>query len=236
MFKTISLKIAPPQPEDVNLGFELFKDCNQALVRTCRSKVLINDPAHQWPHVVAVGEMGVRIAKKLNVDPKPFLLAALCHDIFSTLEREHHHEAAGKWVREHLGTFESPRYVEVVARMCEEHRASYKGEYSGLFEEAFASADRGPIGLDCDAAMYWRSFQYTKAKNPAMPIISVCAKVSEHMIEKFGSNGYAKWPDLYRSLFGDELEAMQKRFDALDTPASVSILLANAGYIVRDEN
>lgn len=39
------------EPEvDVNLGFELFSDCNQALVRLCKSMVMVNDPAHQWPH------------------------------------------------------------------------------------------------------------------------------------------------------------------------------------------
>jgi len=220
------------EPEvDVNLGFELFSECNQALVRLCKSMVMVNDPAHQWPHIVAVGEMGVKIADHLKVDRKPFLLAALCHDIFSTLHRENHHAVAGNWVREHLGTFEDKCLVEVVARMCEQHRASYKGEYTGLLEEAFASADRGPIGFEHDAAMYWRSFKYTDAKNPGRAIVRTCADVAKHMIEKFGTNGYAKWPDLYCKLFGDELEAMHKRFDSYQYAGDVLRLLSAAGYL-----
>lgn len=217
----------------VNLGYELFLPCNQALVRIARSFVGRNEPAHDWSHVCAVGAQGVEVAKRLGVDAKPFLLAALCHDMFSDADRAEHHLRAGEWVREHLGTYEDKALVEVVARMCEQHRASYKGEYTGIFEEGFATADRGPVGLAHDCKAYWRSFQYTRAKNPEYTILRTCEAVAAHMIEKFGAGGYAKWPDLYVKLFKEELTDYQARIAARPTAASVLDLLCTEGYLEK---
>jgi len=216
---------------DVNLGFEIFRDVNQALVKICHGMVLRNDPAHQWPHIVDVAQTGVEIAQRLGLNPEPFLYAALCHDLFSGTDREIHHELAAEAVRGHLRSFIPERWVEIVARMCAEHRASYTGDYSGIFEEAFSAADRGPVGPEYDVAHYWRSFQYSQAKHPEVDLYQVALIVSRHMRDKFGSQGYAKYPKLYLEVFGQELAEYQKRVDARDIGSDVITLLTEAGYI-----
>lgn len=221
-------------PPDANLGYELFKSVNQGLVKICRGMVSKNGPSHDWAHVVEVARAGVEIAKRLKLDELPFLLAALCHDIFSDTDRPEHHLLAGQWVRENLGAFESKALVEVVARMCEQHRASYKGEYSGIMEEAFASADRGLVGIDRDARMYERAVKYAIERN-GCSIVRACEISAQHIREKFGKGGYAKWPALYVRLFGDELEAMQDRIAARPYASHVLEVLCNARLLNRKE-
>lgn len=218
------------EPEDINLGFELFSGINQALVKICRGMVSLNDLAHGWSHVVAVAEAGVKIAHHYGLDTRPFLYAALCHDIYSSKDRENHHLLAAEWVRENLEAFGGGVFVEVVARMCEQHRASYTGVYTGLFEEGFAAADRGPVGVEYDVAHYWRSFQYTAARH-SEDCLKICERVRKHMLEKFGPDGYARYPSIYQAVFGAELEAYQQRIASRDRMSSVVELLGDAGYI-----
>ena len=37
--------------------------------------------------------------------------------------------------------------------------------------------------------------------------------VYEHMIDKYGSKGYAKYPDVYKEIFTKELEEFKKEVD-----------------------
>lgn len=219
---------------DANLGWELFKSVNQGLVKICRGMISSNGPSHDWSHVVEVAEAGVEIAKRLKLDPVPFLLAALCHDLFCDSNRAEHHNLAGAWVRENLGTFESKSLVEVVARMCEQHRASYKGEYSGIMEEAFAAADRGLVGINRDVRMYERAVKYALERGE-VSIVRACGIAAKHIGEKFGKGGYAKWPELYVRLFGADLEAMQDRVAARPHASHVLEVLCNARLLTRKE-
>lgn len=219
---------------DSNLGYEVFKPVNQGLVKICRGMISRNGPSHDWSHVVEVAQAGMEIAKRLKLDTLPFLLAALCHDLFSDTDRQEHHMLAGAWVRENLGAFESKSLVEVVARMCEQHRASYRGEYTGIMEEAFASADRGLVGIDRDAQMYERAVKYALERNNC-GVVRASEIAAQHIREKFGKGGYAKWPVLYVELFGDELEAMQERIASRPYASHVMDVLENAGLITRKE-
>jgi len=39
--------------------------------------------------------------------------------------------------------------------------------------------------------------------------------VYAHIKDKYGSNGYAKYPDVYRKIFKEELESFQKLADEI---------------------
>lgn len=228
---TIELSRKATKAENVNLGYETFKPLNQALVRICKSKVLFNDRAHDWSHVVDVAETAVVLAKRAGVSATPLLLAALCHDLYATISRENHEDLAGVWVREHLSNFGYAAYSELVARMCEQHRASYKGAYTGIFEELFASADRGLFKSSRYPELYWRSYLYNTDRNPELSIKEVCGNVAAHMIDKFGFNGYAKWPTLYSEYFGEELQQFAQFVELHPTADDVVLMLANSDYL-----
>lgn len=228
---TVVLGPKANQAEDVNLGFGEFRKINQALVKICKSKVLFNDRAHGWGHIVDVAKTAKALAKQYKVEDTALLLAALCHDLYATVSREDHEVHAGQWVREHLASFGYGAYVEVVARMCEQHRASYQGEYSGAMEELFASADRGFFEPANYAEHYWRSFQYNADKYPEFTPLEVCGNVANHMREKFGINGYAKWPIIYSEVFGHTIKDFGVFAETHPTGSDVALMLANHGFL-----
>lgn len=209
----------------------MFEGCNPVLIALTRDFVSRNDPGHNWSHVLDVATMGLRFAEKLGLDDKPFLLAAACHDMFSGQDRDHHHELAGEWVRANLSKYEDERYVGLVARMCEQHRSSYHWAYDGLYEEAFASADRGPIGIEHDAKKYWRSYQYNQHRYPSLSPIEICGNVAIAMFGRFGVQGSVRWPELYQNLFGAEIKAFNERVEAIRDSRDVMDLLSNARYL-----
>lgn len=181
----------------------LFAGVHKSLLGLCFGMLEQNDPGHQLPHIRAVVRNGLQIAEHYGIDPMPFKLAGVCHDIFSSVDRINHHILAGNWVREnfkHYPGFE--KYAELVARMCEEHRSSYKGLYSGLFEEAFAAADRGVPTVE-DSVV--RSFNHHNASGEGT-LLTIVNNSIAHLQSKFGPNGYNRDNAVHREVFGDALE------------------------------
>lgn len=175
----------------------------------------LNDPAHRREHFLEVEKCGHYINQKLGIfDPKHILFVAWFHDLF-TWDRSNHHLMAAHWIRtsshhilSHLSR-EGER--EIVALACEEHRASFAGEYSNLFCELMACADRGFPG-DV-VSMLQRAIQYRRYRGYSEK--ESLEGAVKHLKEKFGSGGYARYPDLYVKVFEEELEKQQKEIDAL---------------------
>lgn len=165
----------------------------------------LNDPAHQVKHFSNVEKCGNEINQRLGLgyDARLILLVAFFHDMFAW-SRINHHDLSGVWVK---GTdyplitqltFEERQMVEFG---CREHRASFKGIFASEFSELMNSADRELPG-DVEA-MVTRAVQYRVARG--MSEHEAYAPAVEHIKEKFGSDGYARYPDFYLDAFGAEL-------------------------------
>lgn len=169
----------------------------------------MNDAAHRVEHFEEVNEVGQYINGVLGLghDPKLILYVAFFHDLFAW-SRKNHHELSGAFVK---GTchplIEALTEEErvLVSQGCEEHRASFKGEFSSQFSELMNSADRGwPEDID---AMLERAIQYRMAKGESRE--EAYPESVAHLKEKFGKGGYARYPALYLEAFGEELEELQ---------------------------
>lgn len=181
----------------------LFADVPLSLSGQCFGMLHYNDPGHQLPHIRDVARNGIRVANYYGLDTMPFKLAAICHDIYSSANRAEHHLKAGEWVRNNFKHYKGlEKYSELVARMCEQHRSSYMGEYSGLFEEGFAAADRGVPTVE-DSVV--RSFNHHNALSTGTINSKVEASIA-HLQEKFGPNGYNHHNSVHIEVFGDALE------------------------------
>ena len=201
----------------------MFETIDSAFLETCMRKMEQNqDPSHDWRHVRDVARAAYRVAHWAGIQLQPLLLAAVTHDTYSGIDRVNHHLLSGAWVREVLPSTFHGDWTETVALCCEQHRASYKGEYTGIYQEAFASADRGMLTMDSINDVIKRSHQYSSART-ADPDEAI-RMVVVHMPEKFGTKGYAKWPNLYRDVFSNELAALQVSADQV-TEAQVRHIL-----------
>lgn len=162
------------------------------------------DEAHLIDHADGVCDLALKINNDL--DEKLIILASYLHDMFNATNRPTHNELAYEYVLKAEDKFLSKLSkdeVLMVAHAVLEHRASFKGVfYSGL-SEIISSADRGLPDLDF---IVIRSMKFNNANEE---------DVYAHIKDKYGSNGYAKYPDVYREIFKEELEAFKKLADEL---------------------
>lgn len=174
-----------------------------------------NDLAHRVTHFMAVEECGNSINLKLELgfDPKLIQLVAFFHDMFAW-SRNNHHEMSAQWVisTDHpiLANL-SPRERSDVYWGCLQHRASFKGIFANQFAELMNAADREIPGNVIQ--MLNRAHQFRLAKG--MSGDEAQAGAIAHIKEKFGTGGYARYPDLYLKAFGDELAAQRIEIDNL---------------------
>lgn len=164
------------------------------------------DKSHNWSHIQDVAHACHLFAEKFALNLKPLLIAALWHDVFSHSHRRHHHLLAGDTVRR-LTFFLDPDVREQASLCCEQHRASYTGEYSGKLQEAFASADRGVLKFDSIKKVVQRSYDFTRSKGYSHE--EAVTRVVEHMEDKYSHTGYAKWPLMYQEMFSAELQVLK---------------------------
>jgi len=179
----------------------------------------LNDEAHREEHFLAVFRLACRMNKELSLrfDEVPVMLAAYFHDLFAW-SRNNHHELSCQWMRttDHpviTGWIGSDGRRATVAFACLEHRASFKGIFSNQFAELINSADRGEPG-DVEA-MLKRAMQYRQAKYPEMSEADIHAGSIAHLKEKYGSQGYARYPSMYITLFDTELQKQRQDIDNL---------------------
>lgn len=202
--------------EDEVLGTEIANRYRAEVIADFTDKWALNDRAHRIEHFQAVEAAGLHINRVLGLacDPVLIMAAAFFHDLFAW-SRDNHERLSCAWVATtEYELFAAMDHDEMlmVSDACLEHRASYKGEYSTHFSALIASADRGFPG-DVQT-MLARSELY---HNDALKITGDAAREGaiKHIKEKFGSGGYAQYPDLYEEAFGPQLAAQRKEIDAL---------------------
>ena len=179
---------------------------------------LLNDPAHVEDHFREVLHNCLMLHRRLYGEDsslsqqKMYVAASYLHDLFAW-SRHNHHVLSATYVRTSdcklLDGF-TPEEREQVALMCEQHRASFTGEFDGLNAELFNAADLGKPDLSSDVA---RAYKYAKANAPMLDHSQWLHTARQHMVEKFSRGGYARRGQLYMIMYGTELE---KYWDAIE--------------------
>lgn len=170
------------------------------------------DEAHLIDHADGVCDLALKINNDL--DEKLIILASYLHDMFNATNRPTHNELAYAYVLKAEDKFLSKLSkdeVHMVAHAVLEHRASFKGEFYSELSAIISSADRGLPDLDF---IVIRSMKFNNANEE---------DVYAHIKDKYGSDGYAKYPDVYREIFQDELNAFKKLADELTVDAVLEI-------------
>ena len=185
----------------------------------------LNDAGHQQDHFEQVFKCAVYINNTLDLNHNKvdMLFAAYFHDFFAW-SRVNHHELAYTYFK----TTDHPLIVKYfahaneglvpgsrfnVSNACRQHRASYKGEFTNQFAELINSADRCFPG-DVKALLE-RTYNHRLTTHPDVSEDERMSLCIAHMKEKAGSNGYARYPDLYLQVFGDKLKEQQAEIDQL---------------------
>ena len=143
------------------------------------------DDSHKRDHVEYVIKTSVELASIYNIDVNMTYTAAAYHDIGLSKGRENHEIHSYNEVLHdtNLGKFFSDEEIMQIAIACKEHRASTKvnPDCLSMLSKIIRDADRSSdIGM-----MIKRAYLYNKNAS------SVYESVRNHLVDKYGVNGYA---------------------------------------------
>lgn len=179
------------------------------------------DAAHRLDHVESVMRRSAEMAKHYpEANSTLVMTAAAYHDLGLCEGRERHHLVSGRIVREdkQLRQWFTPDEIETIAQAAEDHRASSDHQPRSIYGLIVAEADRL---IDVDTVVR-RCLQYGLAHYPELTREQHYSRAHDHLIQKYGENGYLKLylpesPNAFplqelRCLIKDQ-EKLRRKFD-----------------------
>lgn len=146
------------------------------------------DGAHNMDHINEVVKNANKINEILGYMYPEYVvtLTALYHDIGLQYGREDHEKHSARILKEDLDGMFDDYTLEIMSKACEEHRASYKGQFTSMLSKIINDADT----MYTKESLILRSYKYSKkVKNTN----NVYNEVYNHLNEKYGVNGYHKF-------------------------------------------
>jgi uncharacterized protein len=159
------------------------------------------DGAHDDAHARMVIKNSEYIAinimkdEKIEIDMNMVKVIATMHDLGLAYDRETHHIKSGEIVRksEELRKFFTEEQIELIAKSVEEHRASYKGEYTSIYSKIVSDADR----MNDINTMISRTYKWNRKHYPDLNDEEIYNEVIQHLQDKYGEKGYARFNTKY---------------------------------------
>lgn len=148
------------------------------------------DKAHQQDHVRTVISQSMELAENLDVNIDMVYAVAAYHDTGLCQDREHHHEASARIIREdrNLRKWFTEEQISVMADAAEDHRASSDHEPRSIYGRIVAEADRciDPMTI------IQRTVQFGLDHYPELSREEHYRRMVAHLHEKYGRSGYLK--------------------------------------------
>ncbi|MGL4988444.1 MAG: hypothetical protein ACRCYT_02310 [Cetobacterium sp.] len=167
------------------------------------------DDSHKSSHIFEVLTRAMAI--KNDVLTTNEILAIAFHDIANHLDRDFHEVLGVYWFNVIAKGILKNQDIHIIEKAIRNHRASYQGELTTYIEALVSSADR-PAPGDVSAIVE-RSYKY--ARNQCNTKMNSVMHAVNHVKEKYGTNGYSKFPDLYKEFYGEQLEKMRIEVDVM---------------------
>ena len=168
-----------------------------------------NEPAHNLEHIKYVIDRSIKFANTVdNINYDIVYTVAAFHDIGHHIDPKKHEFISAELMMkdENLKRFFSDEEREIIREAIEDHRASSDHEPRSIYGKIVSTADRNTTIEAC----FSRSYTYGKKIEPTFRDEQLFERAYNHLKEKFGENGYAKF------YFEDEeYEKFLKEFRAL---------------------
>jgi len=180
------------------------------------------DKAHNGGHVKKVIANSMEIAEDYKVDINIVYVIAAFHDLGLIYGRENHEINSGNILMKdkRLPKWFSQEEIYIMKEAAEDHRASNKNEPRTIYGKIIAEADR-EISYK---TILTRTIQFSLSNSPHYSKEDHFKRCREHIIDKYGKNGYLKlWLSTRKNTEGlreihkmlDEEEAFRHDFDAI---------------------
>lgn len=148
------------------------------------------EASHNDSHILTVINNSFDIVKDMNldVDENMVYTIAAYHDLGIPMGRKTHHLSSAQLLLEdnNLRQFFNDEELLIMKEAIEDHRASSPNPPKSIYGRIVAEADR-----DIDPyRVLERCIQYQKNKYPTSTDEEIFIHAKEHIIEKYGDNGY----------------------------------------------
>ena len=148
------------------------------------------DAAHRRDHAISVIERSLELCKGFNADEQMAYTIAAYHDTGLSEGRERHHIVSGEILEAdmELRKYFTAEQIAVMREAVEDHRASSNHEPRTIYGRIVAEADR----LIVPQTIIRRTVQFGLAHYPELTREEHFNRCKEHLVDKYGENGYLK--------------------------------------------
>lgn len=150
-----------------------------------------NDEGHRIEHIEDVMKRSLKFASMFSdINEEMVYIIASYHDIGCHIDRKNHEKVSADVLRNDnaLKGFFSDDEIEVMAEAVEDHRSSLEYEPRSIYGKIVSFADRR---TNVDEALR-STYTYRLKHFPNSTLDEIIEVSREHLIEKFGENGYER--------------------------------------------
>ncbi|MBR2725478.1 HD domain-containing protein [Candidatus Saccharibacteria bacterium] len=151
-----------------------------------------NEPAHNLSHIKYVIDRSFKFAQTVpNINYDIVYVVAAYHDIGHHIDPKKHELVSAEIMQkdQELKKFFSEDELKTIKEAIEDHRASSDHEPRSIYGKIVSTADRNNSVNSC----LERSYFYGKKLHPEYSDDELFNRAYEHLKQKFGENGYAKF-------------------------------------------
>lgn len=171
------------------------KELNEELVEYIKNEIFPlydrNEFAHGINHIKTVIRRSLELADGYDVDFNIVYTVAAYHDLGHFIDRKRHEIISAEIFMkdENIKRWFSDEQRLVIKEAIEDHRASCNHVPRTIYGKIVSTADRTIVDIDNTIK---RSYTYGKKNYIGLSEEEQFDKVYEHLVEKYGENGYAK--------------------------------------------
>lgn len=150
-----------------------------------------NEEGHGINHIKTVIKRSLELAKDYDVNLDMVYTIASYHDLGHYMDRKTHEIISAKIFMkdEKIRQWFTDEQRGIIKEAIEDHRASSNHEPRTIYGKIISTADRTIINVD---AAIKRAYSFIKENYKELSEKQQIEKAYEHLVEKFGENGYAK--------------------------------------------
>ena len=149
-----------------------------------------NDLGHNLDHIKYVIERSLKFASKVtNINYDMVYTIAAYHDIGHYIDAKNHEKISAEMLLadKNLRNFFTEDEIKIMSEAVYDHRASLEGEPRSIYGKIVSSADRNTL---VDVPLK-RTYAYRIKHNPTATLDEIIEESRQHIISKFGKEGYA---------------------------------------------
>lgn len=149
-----------------------------------------NDLGHNLDHIKYVIDRSLKFADQVeDINYDMVYTIAAYHDIGHYIDAKNHEKISAEMLLadKNLKKFFSEDEIKIMSEAVYDHRASMEGDPRSIYGRIVSSADRN-TSIDIP---FMRTYAYRIEHNPNYTIDEVIEDSRQHLIDKYGREGYA---------------------------------------------